>query len=98
MVDPPNHSISAVRYDRTHRRIVKVRVHTEPSHFVLGEWFRHQVVESILAGNRWTTIIQDGVDWRGGAQVRAVVIRGREYLRTDSNEFEKDDLGELPNL
>ena len=98
MNNKADYSISGVRYDVEHKLIQLVRVHTEPSHFLLGDYSRHQVVASIRRGDRWITIVQDGVDWRTGADVHVVTVNGKEYLRTDWNEVEEDNLGELPEF
>ena len=98
MNNEAEYSISRVRYDHHNRRIQLVRVHTEPSHFLLGNYARHQVVESIGRGDRWITILQDDVHWRRGADIHVVVVNGREYLGTDRNEVEEDNLGELPEF
>ena len=55
-------------------------------------------MESIRKGNRWITIVQDGASWRQGADIHVVTVNGREYLRTDRNEVEEDNLGELPEF
>ena len=98
MSDGATFAISGVRYDVGRRLIQLVRVHVEPSHFLLGEYPRDQVIASASRGDRWITIVQDGVDWRRGAEVRVVEVDGRRYLRTDRDEVEEDDLGELAGL
>ena len=98
MNGPQNFAVSAVKDDSDHKFIVKAKVHLEPSHFLLGEWYRNQIVLSICKGNRWTTILEEGADWRKGADIHVVEVGGRKYLRTDGNEVEEDNLGELPGF
>jgi len=96
--DMVDYSISRVRYEPGGRQVQRVQAHIEPSHFVLGELARRQVVESIKRGARWVTVLQNGVDWRREAEVHVVPVGGREFLRIDREEVEEDDLGELPEL
>ena len=98
MNNDADYSVSSVRYDRRHQHIQLVRVHTEPNHFLLGNQVRHQVVESVRRGNGWITIVQDSASWRKSADVHIVIAKGREYLRTDRNEVEEDNLGNLPEF
>jgi len=94
--DVAEYSISAAR--RAGGRVHLVRVHLEPSHFVLGEYGRRQILESHGRGDRWVTIRQEGSDWMTVDRVDLVDAGGVTYLRTDSRPVAGDDLGDLPGL
>jgi len=70
----------------------------EPSHFVLGEYGRRQVLDSLGRGDQWVTIRQEGSDWMTVDRVNLVDAGGVTYLRTDGQPVAADDLGNLPGL
>ncbi|GAI66234.1 unnamed protein product, partial [marine sediment metagenome] len=40
---------------------------------------------------------EDG-EWKRGEDVHIIEVKGKKYIRTDKNEIDEDNLGELPEL
>ena len=95
--------ISGVRYSNSYgsKRISDLRVHTdgESSVGASSTWSKDRVVASIRSRNSFKTIYKgaDG-NWKKGEDVRVVIINYRDYLRTDANNIEEDNLGNLPEF
>jgi len=60
---------------------------------------KNQIITNIISGRRFVTI------WKGqdgtlnmGEEVKVVSVNRSAYLRTDRNEIEEDNLGELPEF
>lgn len=68
-----------------------------------GEIVRHRmysrngVIALIETGYRVYTIVLNGSYWTLGAEVKLFPIGDTIYLRTEENEEERDNLGELPD-
>lgn len=96
-----NFGISQVQYDQEDKVIEMVRVHDIADENIgYGEvWKRHQVLEQLDAGKNFITIIrgQDGA-WMKGQHIHRYTVNGKSYLRTDSNETDRDNLEQLPNF
>jgi DNA-binding LytR/AlgR family response regulator len=76
--------IKAVNYSR-------IKKHIENVKGMAGEIFSRQEVVSLLnSGKKITTVL--------GAEVSIVNVKGIEYIRTDKNSIEEDNLGELPTF
>lgn len=96
-----DYGISAVRYDKERKHIQKVKVH-EDNGDTFGqpsEETRSAVVSSIESGKTYVTILTStDKKWTKGEDVHIVTIEKKKYLRTDANETEEDNLGELPEF
>ena len=59
---------------------------------------KSKVINLIGDGNTFITIFEneDGTKWKKGEKVNVVSRNGKKYLRTDKNEIEEDNLGNLP--
>ena len=59
---------------------------------------KSKVIKLISDDNTFITIFEnkDGTKWKKGEIVNVVSRNGKKYLRTDKNEIEEDNLGELP--
>ena len=94
--------ISAVRYDEKHTHIVKVRTHKDLGEKVekdFSEELRSTVVSNLKKGKTYMTSLKNKEGkWNKGAHVEIIKINGEEYIRTDGNQTESDNLGELPEL
>ena len=93
-----DYGISAVRYNKDHTHIVKVRVHKDPgANIGSGKvWPRTRVVSAIEQNTTFVTIFKNkqGDGWRKGQNVH--VLRGAKYIRTDmDDENESDNLEDL---
>ena len=76
--------IKAVNYSKIKKHIEKVKG-------MAGELFsRQEVVRLLKSGKKITTV--------RGAEVSIVNVKGIEYIRTDKNSIEEDNLGELPTF
>jgi hypothetical protein len=91
------YSISAIRFDDDETLIELARVHREPGHVLVGEMLREWVLEELLGGNGFLTVLRDGETWRVEEDVKPVEVAGRIFLRVGGRR-EDDDLGELPEF
>lgn len=93
--------ISAVRYNQARTHIDAVRVHEHLGKSLSnGEvWSRQRVVSTIDAGYTFTTVVADANGyWLQGAAVNVVQVGRQRFLRTDRDQWEADNLGNLPEL
>lgn len=92
--------ISKVRYDENHNHITDLFIHKDAGVKVkAGDTYsRQSVVDVITKGASFNTIYKENSTWKNGAKVEIVRIDNENYLRTDSNNVKKDNLGELPEF
>ena|SRR3990167_989675 len=92
--------ISKVSYDDQH--ISEVLVHDvfdDGSFDQNGQsCLRDEVVSSIKGGRIYFTIFKEDDEWQIGNRVEIISVNGEEYLRTDPNEAEEDNLVDLPEF
>ncbi|MBU0710661.1 DUF3892 domain-containing protein [bacterium] len=96
-----DYCISAVKYDSEKKHIEKVKVHKDLGDTIEApsEWTRTKVVETIEKGSSFITITtNDKGNWKKGEDVHIITVKGKKYLRTDNNETEEDNLGNLPEF
>ena len=93
--------ISAVQYDSEHSHIVKVRVHEDKGGTV-GSFFvshRQEVIENIKNKKTYITLFEgQNNNWKKGEEVHIIVVGETEYIRTDQNKEECDNLENLPGF
>ncbi|WP_288081622.1 DUF3892 domain-containing protein [Pseudomonas sp.] len=92
--------ITDVRYDKAHARIDWVRVREDLGRDKVGPWRmvpRQFIVDLIRMGKvSFQTKTQDrNGAWKNGASVE---VYADEFLTTEGNRTEKDNLGELPEF
>ena len=91
--------ISQVSYDKEHAHITKATVHDDNGDKVgvARTEDRMTVVANIKKGKSHCTILK-GQDrkWKKGMRVDVIRVWQKEFVRTDSNQKESDNLGELP--
>lgn len=97
----PDYVITKVTYDSDHRRITHVkRAEYDNSENTFGsrtEKSRQTVVNSIENGYVYYTVPPDGDGgYTWGDKVEVVEVNGEKFIRTDGNNIEEDNLGELP--
>jgi len=96
-----DYCIEAVRYGRTKKSITHVKVRQDRND-CLGSpetWTKEEAI--IMIANRFKeviTVYRDGQNWSKGSRVQAVRVGQSYYIRTDANEIEADNLGELPEF
>lgn len=61
-------------------------------------WSRTDVVSSLENGINFKTIVRVNNEWNWGEDVRIVVVNKTKFIRTDSNNTESDNLGNLPEF
>lgn len=90
--------IFAVRHDVEDASIEKVKcIFWDGNKWDIKEATKSQVIKSIQSGYKFKTIILENNQFKQGEDVRVVTSKeGNEYLRTDANDIEEDNLGELP--
>lgn len=96
-----DYCISAVSYSEDPKHIKEAKVHEDRGDGIgPGEiWSRSQIVSSIESGYSFITILKTEDDkWKRGEDVHIIEVKGKKYIRTDKNEIEEDNLGELPEL
>jgi hypothetical protein len=95
-----DYGISKVRYNEKHQHIVKVKARVDNGDSIgpPTEMTRETVVKKLKDGETFVTIpLKDG-KFTKGEDVRIVKVNGVEYIRTDQNQKESDNLGELPEF
>lgn len=92
--------IIAVKYDINETHIVEVQVKEDAGDKLIngGFWSREKVIENIKNGKKFVTAIKANDGVKIGEVVDIVNIKGIEFIRTDKNQEEKDNLGELPTF
>lgn len=95
--------ISAVQYGENYKGnkvIEKVKVHCdEYGIFPSMPWSREQVITELKNGVTIKTLVRaPSGRFVIGADVQKVKINNTEYIRTDGNKTESDNLGELPSF
>lgn len=101
MIERADYYIEKVRYNRDHTRIVWVSVRQDNA-AKLGNAYnmvRKQIMSQMQAGKQFMTIFRnpDG-KFRKGQKIEMVQVKGIEYLRTDQDELENDQLENLPEF
>jgi len=89
--------ISAVRYDEERNHITHLKVHSHKESDGVA-YLRSTVITLISVGNTFNTMYKDNGQWKNGARVQVITVDGEDYLRTDSNNIKRDNLGELPEF
>ena len=88
-------------YDKEHAHIIKATAHDDNGEKigVARAEDRMTIVANIKKGKSYCTILkgQDG-KWKKGMRVDIVRVGQKEFIRTDGNQKESDNLGELPEL
>ena len=95
-----DYGISRVRYNEKHSHIVIVEARLDNVDTIGPpiEMVRETVVKKLKDGETFVTIpLKDG-KYKKGEDVRIVKIIGVEYIRTDQNQKESDNLGEVPEF
>jgi hypothetical protein len=90
-----------VSYDSEHSHIVKVKTHEDKGNEVGTSYneTRTEVISNLKKGKTYgTTVVGENKKWKKGETVKIIKIREKEYIRTDRNETEKDNLGNLPEF
>jgi Protein of unknown function (DUF3892) len=96
-----DNGISRVEYNSKRDRVKMVLVHEDRGDSIGcgAEWGRSRVVYSIENGKTFMTLTKDeDGEWKRGAELRIVTINDVKYIRTDQNNIEADDLGNLPGF
>lgn len=95
-------AIIKVRYNAAGTHIEKVMRCPLDANNNVGveeERTRLQIVDAINnKGFTYMTFIKENGKYKPGAKVRVVAIKGNDWLRTDDNNIEKDNLGNLPTF
>jgi len=93
--------ISKAGYNTDHTSIIKVTTHADNGDSVGSpfEETRQIVVSNIKNGKTYCTILKNKEGkWNKGAPVNIINVNGKEFIRTDRNQTESDNLGELPEF
>jgi hypothetical protein len=92
--------ITAVVYNSQHTHIVAAEAREDLGSTIGGatQMTRQKVVDLIKSGKRFVTATKSNDKWTKGEDVRIIKIGSSEYIRTDNNSVEKDNLGKLPEL
>jgi len=99
--------ITEVSYDTDHSRIVRVKAREFSNEGQLSgpkDFLRQTVVEAIEGGHTFVTLTEQPVipgkpkTFNVGPNVIVVEIRNEKFIKTEKNETEDDNLGELPEF
>ncbi len=91
--------IEKVRYNKNHTRIVWVSVREDSSPKLSGAYnmVRKRMVSLMGEGKQFMTIFRNPEGkYRKGQKISVIRVKGNEYIRTDQDEMEKDQLKDLP--
>jgi hypothetical protein len=95
-----DYAITAVRYNQQQTHIEQLQVR-EVMDSYLGSpniKTRSEVIASIKRQFTYVTALKKLDKWEKGEDVRIITVSNVEYLRTDNNSRESDNLGELPEF
>lgn len=91
--------IEKVRYNKDHTRIVWVSVRQDSDRKLSGahNMMRKKMMSLMQEGKQFMTIHRNPEGkYRKGQKISVIRVKGIEYLRTDQNQTEKDQLEDLP--
>ena len=91
--------ISAVRYNDKHTHIELLKVYkdfTDTNPIPADPQARTTVIANLKNGITYLTVaINPDGSFRRGEDVRRIIVNDIEYIRTDANKTDSDDLGNL---
>lgn len=93
--------ISAVRYNTEHTHLEKVLMHPDDRESIgrATEQNRVHIIAAIKKGITFVTILKSNEGkWKKGQPVRIIMINGTEYIKTEENPKECDNLEHLPDF
>jgi len=94
--------VSHKRMNTDNTRIIKVKAMERRKGSGLSsaeEYDREEVIQSIENDNNWFTCLQkDKRIWTKKAEIHIILVNNVKFIRTDSNQTEADNLGELPDF
>ncbi|MFB5631325.1 MAG: DUF3892 domain-containing protein [Nitrosopumilaceae archaeon] len=95
-----NHLISAIRYSTDHKYITELVQHDDKEdHISEGIIVKKQdVADAIKKGKSYMTIYNSNDNWKIGEKIRAFLVDGEVFIRTDKNKVSRDNLGLLPEI
>ncbi len=91
--------IEKVRYNKNHTRIVWVSVREDSSNKLSGAYnmVRKKMLSLMGEGKQFMTIFRNPEGkYRKGQKITMIKVKGADYIRTDLDETEKDQLKDLP--
>jgi hypothetical protein len=91
--------IEKVRYTKDHSRIIWVSVREDNSSKLSGAYnmVRKRIMGLIHDGKQFMTIFRnDEGKFRKGQKILLVSVKGTEFIRTDPDQMDKDQLENLP--
>lgn len=100
MVKWADYCITAVRYARnkTHIDTVKARKDLGAKLGQEVEMSRSSVIALIDGGDTFMTVTKSSGKWMKGADVIVLTVGGVRYIKTEPNNTESDNLGNLPEF
>lgn len=100
MVKWADYLVSAVRYNAKHTHIEMVRVHKDSDNAVANveEITRSTMIANIKNGVSYVTVFGGSGSPTKGQDVRIIPVGNQEFIRTDANAKEADNLENLPEF
>lgn len=100
-MDRADYYIEKVRYNKDHTRIVWVSVRQDDNAKLGGAYnmMRKKIVSLMNSGKIFMTITrnEDG-KYRKGLKIAIIRIKGSDYIRTNQEALEQDQLENLPEF
>ena len=96
-----DYAITSVKFKKEKRHIEQVKIREDGGEKLGSEQivFRSKVVSLLDSGKTIVTAYKNNLNkWQRGDDVSVVEIRGIKFIRTDGNNIEEDNLGELPEF
>jgi len=93
--------IEKVRYNKDHTRIIWVSVREDSRSKLSGAYnmVRTKLMSLIQDGKQFMTIFRNEEGkYRKGQKISLIPVKGVEYIRTDQDPLEKDQLENLPEF
>lgn len=92
--------ITAVKFKTEKRHIEQVKIMEDNGEQLLAEQItsRQEIVSAIGRGVSFVTAYPKDGKWQRGDNVEVVIINNTQFIRTDGDRIEEDNLGELPEF
>ena len=101
MAESADYFISHVHYDQDPDHIHSARIWQNVSNQLQpsGVWLRQQVVAVLLQARGVATMREASPNqWVWGERVSIYTLNNQHFIRTDANQREADNLGDLPQF
>lgn len=95
-----DYTISHVRYDihKTHIEELRVMKDLGDKFGVPENWKRTKVIRYLIGGKTFCTVVKGNDGWKKGSNIIKTGINGKNYIKTQRDSTEEDNLGKMPTF